>query len=319
MRLIHYILIALLWGFLFSAYAKAQIRVLPILEQSSDARATAMGGLSMVENHGMYLYQNPAMLHYAPKDFSVEAGVKFFPKLEDAGREKLTSLSLGYSFLERHVVLAGLRYLGGLSFAQPDPISGADTDKRFFPYTLTLDLGYSYLLNEQLSLFLTSGFIRHHTSRTGFAGTFSLGANYRQDLSEARWNIGAKVSDFGTPLIYQNGAKYALPTSAELSGSYSMLFSDEGTLSGVAGVRYFFLPSKGRLLRAGIGTEYCWRKLLALRAGYDYGDKGTGGISGGVGINYNDLRLDLTYRHGTHQHTPNSFVITLGYAFGKKE
>lgn len=92
----------------------AQSRILPILEGTPDVRSAAMGATQLGNTNQMFIYSNPAALSFGETQFSAEASLEAQPKT-DTGRLIQYNFATGYRFNNRSALMAGMRYLGGLT------------------------------------------------------------------------------------------------------------------------------------------------------------------------------------------------------------
>ncbi|MCD4813846.1 hypothetical protein K8S19_09180 [bacterium] len=115
------------------------------------------------------------------------------------------------------------------------------------------------------------------------SGYLDLGALYRQPGQW--WSVGAVLQNAGLPV-----AGYSLPLTMRLGGA-ARFFKDELNITADI-VRTF--PG---WYRYGLGAEYWYRNLFALRAGYFYRPEQEGldslsGLRAGLGFNIQGYQLD---------------------------
>lgn len=296
--------------------AKAQGRSLPILETNPDARTVAMGNVSMVNTDRMYLYTNPTSFLYGDESLTMSASTEIYPSQDELGRQMFYNASAGYRFLERHAVYAGFRYLGGLSIPKVNNL-GEETKNNMTPFDWTIDLGYGFRLNDQFAFFGTGSFIQSYVTRVAYAGSFTLGGNYRHELDwgvkPSLLNVGLRVADFGMPLTYSSSSSYALPTSVSLGSDLSYNLAEDHNLTFALGGRYYFLPTDAQLLQLGAGLEYNLMKIVSLRAGYEYGQKGMSHLTAGLGLSYAGFKFDFAYRHSSSEFAVNTMILSATY------
>ena len=104
-----------------------QVRTLPLLELSTDARSAALGGSHYGETSSSLLYTNPTSLLYSPSQFRGSASARLMGKFEGAeGSLQLYQATAGLRLGERHGLFAGLRYLGGLQY---EVVNGQEQSK----------------------------------------------------------------------------------------------------------------------------------------------------------------------------------------------
>lgn len=299
--------------------AQAQTaRALPILERSTDARSLSMGNTLLGHTDRMYVYTNPSAMLYADKALSLDVSSEMYPK-EEFGRLMQYNASGAYRFLDRHAISAGFRYLGGLTFHK----IGSDLKERgaFKPYDWTIDLAYAFRLSDAFSVYASGTFYQSVSGVSATGATFSLGASYRRELRlgdmPARLTLGVRALDLGADVKYSRSQEhYDLPSSLVLGGDLGLRLADKHQLTLAMSGRCFFATEGARELRLGVGAEYTYGSLLALRAGYDYSREGYKGLAFGAGIKVSQLlKFDAAYslaKLGTINN--NTLMVGLGLA-----
>lgn len=299
--------------------AGAQTRPLAVLESPADARAASMGGVSLMSTDRSYLYINPASIFDTDKMLTVTASGILFPEYEGIdGRLLNGAFSAGWKFLDRHVVYAGFRYQGGLSYESVLDQFGT-TGKKTSPFDWSVDMGYAFKINEYFSAFATGSFIQTYTGRTAYGAAFSLGGNYHTSLMlgeyDSKLNVAARVADFGTPVYYSSKDGYSLPTKAELTADLATSFNEDHKLGVVLGGRYYFLPTKAQTFQTNIGAEYTMFNIVSVRGGYQIGTNSSNFWSAGVGAQYYGVKLDFAYLGGKSDHFNNRMMLTLSFDY----
>lgn len=301
----------------FLSAPKAMAQSLPVLETPVDARAAAMGGVSLTHTDRSYLYVNPASIFQTDKKLTVSASGLLFPKMNMVEGRLLNGMATaGWKFHNRHVVYAGFRYQGGLTLPSVKDQFGTP-GKKVSPFDWTADLGYAFRFNDQLSAFASGSFVQSYTGRTAMTGTFSLGANYFMSFnnSAAKYlNIAARVSDLGAPISFSSKDAFALPSRAELTGDFGSAFSENRELNLTLGGRYSFLASKP-LYQANIGAEYVIFKMVSLRAGYQYGSQSTSAWTGGIGVKFYNFKLDFAAIKGLGEFDTKRMMVSLSFDY----
>lgn len=299
--------------------AQAQTaRALPILERSTDARSLAMGSTLLGHTDGMYVYTNPSAMLYADRALSLDVSSAIYPK-EEFGRLMQYNASGAYRFLDRHAVSVGFRYLGGLTFHK----ISSDLKERgeFKPYDWTLDLAYAFRLSDALSVYASGTFYQSFSGVSATGATFSLGASYRKELRlgamPARLTLGVRALDLGPGVQYSRSQeRYDLPSSLVLGGDLGLRLTEQHQLTLAMSGRAFFATEGSRELRLGVGAEYTYREMLALRAGYDHSKEGHKGFAFGAGLKISQtLKLDAAYSLAKlGSISSNTLMVGLGLA-----
>lgn len=183
----------------------------------------------------------------------------------------------------------------------------------FAPSDMKLSLGAGFRLPGDFSIgavleYLESS-LTSEQNYNGFAA--SLYAAY----SRGPLSLSLGVEDLGPSVKGISGTKYALPSSALLSGAYEFGFSENHSLSAALDCNAYFTGA----FSAALGAEYSFRDLAFLRAGYRYATR-TAPIpafaSCGAGLRLWGVGIEAAYIIPAAD-TPigNSLVFSLNYAF----
>ncbi|MEW6516980.1 MAG: PorV/PorQ family protein [candidate division FCPU426 bacterium] len=161
---------------------------------------------------------------------------------------------------------------------------GLITGEGFNPFSLTAGLAFGLPVGRDFSAGASLNYAREQlddvTYQSGFA---DLGALFRP--AGAWWSLGAAVQNLGLPV-----AGYSLPLTLRV-GAAGRFFSDQ--LNFTADVART-LPG---WFRYGVGAEYWYRNMIALRAGYLVRPEFEGldrlsGLRAGLGFNIQGYQLD---------------------------
>lgn len=304
---------------LISHKSNAQSRPLPILQTPLDARASSMGGASLTSTETNYLYTNPTSMLYQDTRLTVSALGILYPSYGGAnGRLKNGTISAGYKLLDKHVLYAGFRYQGGLSYKITSSPFDSQESLEYNPFDWVADLGYAYKVSDEMALFGTASFIQSYTGRAAYAGTFAVGANYLTYLQmgqkDARLNISTRIADFGTRLYYSSSEKYIIPSRAELTTDIAVPMGQKFQIAALAAARYYFSPTNNQLLQGSLGVETTY-DLFSLRGGVQLGTKSTSHWTCGAGIKFMGAAIDFAYLRGLNSIHSDRLMLTLSYNY----
>lgn len=294
-----------------------QGRPLPILDQNPDARSAAMGGNIFGETSSSYIYINPTSLLYKDVTWNVTLGAKGFSKMVDSDRPILYNINGAYRWGD-HAFFAGYRYLGGQKYT---PINEMGVEKKEVkPYDWTIDLGYAYKFNDNISAYGSMSIVYSYIGKKAQTVAFNIGAFYRNTFTmsdmEFDYVVGIKGMNMGPKIDY--GKKYSsanLPASFGGGGEIGMEFATVHRVSLAGGMQYFYLPKKAKAFSANIGGEYSFGKMIFARAGYNYQEHDMSHFAFGAGVAYKMLRLDGSYHTKANDNAPKAAIITLGVSF----
>lgn len=294
-----------------------QVRSLPLLELSTDARSAALGGSHFGEAPSSSLFTNPTTLLQQAGSFQANVSGRFFGKYEGLdGSLFLQQTSLGYRF-GQHALLAGFRYLGGLKY----PVVSATENEggQLSSYDYTLDLGYTLRLGH-LSAYATASYVYSKLAdRTASTAVFGVGAFYRSYLTERpaqgfSYLFGVQGTNLGPGFKYRDKTRRQLypPIAVGAGGEVSYGLTSGHRLSLTSGADVYTFPTSSSSVAIHVGGEYSFRGLLAARAGYQHDTNGLAGWSAGLGVDLEGIRVDGAYVASTTDGVNSSFLLTLG-------
>jgi len=266
-----------------------------------DARSAALGGAGAALTPDAYsLYRNGAASVLAP--VRGEAGYGFTPWMRSLSSGSTLHSAAGFGRIgERHAVLAGLRYLSlpEMSFTD-DRGNPAGTAR---PSDLSVEVGYAYRLAEGFAASVAVRYIRSDAGLPSVASAvgFDVGLYYRHPTAwggrRSHWALGARFSDFGTPLDYGYG-RSMLPWKIACGGALLVDFSDDHRLEASADAEIKCYSYGSAFLGGRFGAEYTLYRHAVLRAGYRLANERRGDFSYtslGCGVRFDRFSLDGAY------------------------
>lgn len=292
-------------------------RSLPFLSLNSEARSTSMGGTTFGESKGMYIYTNPTSFLYEDESVYGSYVYGLFSKEGDVGKRlNYHAVSLGYK-MGKHALMAGFRYLGGLSVLHVDNL-GIE-GKTIKPMDWSIDLTYTRMFGDCCSAFLGGSFFYSYIGKAAHTVAINGGVSYRNKLHafEKNWDycITVGLYDLGGKVKYDNPSlSYDLPTSVGLGGSLSVPFSEDHKVNVAFSTRHFLLPSNASGLVTGLGGEYELFDTVALRAGYHFGDSNNYATFG-AGVVIKHVRIDASYLTSGSETIGNRWLFGIGFKF----
>lgn len=292
----------------------------------SDAKTAAMGdvGLSSSANaFSLYNYAGAIALD----DSKWAAGYSFGGWMPSYDMRSIHTIAGYWKPAEKHSITAGFRY-----YLFPDErimdINGLVEDT-FTPYDITLDLGYGYAITSYLSV---AANVRYLTGKLSSIDDAAVASAFGADLGLyfRKNNIfaGLAVSNIGTKINY-GGEDKSMPAKVKAAGGYGLNIGSQHAVNGVLELAYAFLPESYTGFEAGIGVEYVYDNMVAVRGGYRLGnDKNEFGpnvtnfgssssyATVGLGFNFWKCSLDLSYLIAVSEPSlKNSFRASLGFKF----
>lgn len=290
-----------------------------------DARSAAMGGAGTALTPDAFsLYHNAAATLFSKEKGAI--AYSYTPWMRNlVDGSTLNSVGGFYKIDRKQGVVAGFR-----GFSHPGMEISDENGNivgGFTPKEWALDLGYSRLLTDNLSMALTLHYIHSDMGSYGGAAAasavaFDISVYYEHKTSlvdSATWSVGLQATNIGSKIKYAD-TKYDLPGKISVGGALNLPFSKNHVLNCALDFGYQMMPSGSANFQAGIGTEYICMKHAVVRAGYHIGDKNKGYDSYGsvgCGVRYYHISGDFSYLFaGADSPLKNSYQLTVGVDFG---
>ncbi len=230
----------------------------PFLLISPDARHAALGDAGAATSaDANAAYWNPAKLVFIDKAYG--GAVSYTPWLGKIINDMWISYLSGfYKITREQAVAVGFKYfdLGDIFFRDVSNNPLGD----FNPRELSLDITYSRLLTEQLSVGLTGRYIHSNLTgsfsnngvdaQPGNSVAADIGVFYRKDLKGAKTNslsMAAVVSNIGAKLTYSDNAnKDFLPTNLRIGAAYTTELDPFNSFTFALDLNKLMVPSPNR-------------------------------------------------------------------------
>lgn len=278
------------------------------IEITPDARKGGMAGASIgLEANAFSIFSNTSGIAFSEKQTAVSYGYTGW-----FGENNLHAVG-GYSKIDdKHSVALGVRYFDAANFEN-------SSFKTVKPYDAIVDLGYAYKVTND---FAVSGNLRYINSRinsdpdinTGNAFAFDLGLRYQKE----DYALALTVANLGTKIDY-GIVKGDMPGSVNLGGAYKYVIAPKHKLTGSLEGAYRFLPGDYNTLGVGIGAEYLFNDMLAVRGGYNVSEqkKSTGNYGAlGCGVYVGPAVIDFSYLLTEHDSIlKNVWRVSVGVQF----
>lgn len=286
---------------------------MPALQTPPDARSAAMGGVGTATSADAYsIYWNTAKSIFAPKTGAV--AYTYTPKLNRFADDfRMHSVAGYYKINTKNALMAGFRYFanGKMDF----------NGKEIRPADYAIELGYARALCEGFSIGAAVRYLRSDLKimDADDAVAFDLGAYYRKNISwlsqKSELAVGLNLANFGTKI----GDEY-LPAMIKAGASLALPFAPKHELSVAADLGLQVLPSDMNDWDIAAGAEYWFDRLVALRAGYHWGDVEKGNsdyFTVGCGAHYQFVNLDFSYLIASDSHVAmdKTWRLSLQFSF----
>lgn len=286
------ILLALLSGIFMGTRAQS----VSFLNVNPDLRSAALGnGGIALDGNASALYVNPSASLFAEAKAAVSYA--YLSWMRESGHERQLHALTGYVHIgNQNGLLGGIRYFAHDKIRMTDE-NGSPTGN-FRPKEFSLDLAYARKLSRHWSAaagihYISSDMGRLNEAKKGSAFAADLSAMYHAP----HWNFALALCHFGSKIDYGFG-RYELPATLKAGGAYRHDFSEKHRLTANAEMDFRMQPSDYKGAEAGLGIEYRYRGLLALRAGYHLGNEKKTGPSYatvGGGVMFRRAEIQATY------------------------
>lgn len=280
----------------------------PYLSISQDPRSLSLGGSGVALNADSYSFLN----NVSSSVFSDNKGAvstSYTGWMPNGTNLTFVGLSGFYKLGSKFAVAFMGRHIGYKEYTITD-ISGNDNGK-YKPSDIHAGFGLAYKIasnfSTSLSLHMVSSSMSENVRVSALAA--DLGLTY----SSRNYNIGLKVANIGSKLDYGNGP-YSLPANLNAGFAYKKEINSKNAITTALNAGYIFSSSG---FMAGLGVEYWYNKIVALRLGGHYGDTAKSVpsyASVGVGLCLKGITLDAAYLISSKD-TPIGSTISLGLGY----
>jgi hypothetical protein len=320
----------------------------PFLRLSADARAAAMGDVSVATNPDVYSsFYNGAKTIFNEKNSGI--GITYTPWLSELDINNLYQIGAAGFFKldDKQALNMGFRFFSKGDFNFTDD-AGQDI-KTFKPIDLAVEFGYSRKLSENFGIGLTGRYIHSKLAdNTGGTSMYEDGNAIAADISgffqqERGWNFGLALTNLGSKINYGGKDSY-IPANIALGTSYNKTIDTDNKITFAVELNKLLVPTppdptdlqkvedyekKGvvgswfrsfgdapgggseeiKEVQLGFGTEYSYKDLFHLRAGYFSESKLKGNrnyATVGAGVVYKNAGFNLSYLIPTGNNTNNN-------------
>lgn len=232
------------------------VTAVPFLTITPDARHAGLGDAGAATSpDANAAYWNPAKLVFIDKSYG--GSISWTPWLGKITNDMwIAHLSGFYKLTREQAIAIGFKYFDlGDFFARGNNNQDEGT---FHPREFSLDLTYSRLLTENLSVGLTGRYIHSNLLGSYSGATFTdtkpgnsvaadVGIYYTTPLKGAKTNslsLAAVISNIGAKLTYSNeDNKDFLPTNLRLGGAYTTELDPYNSITFILDFNKLMVPS----------------------------------------------------------------------------
>lgn len=282
---------------------QANAQSMQFLNINPDAATAAVAGTGVARPANAYAIENNmAAAALASSEMATEIGYGIWQP--NAAKTGIISATGYYQINDKIAIGAGFK-----NFSEPEySITSADgrNTGSFKPGELSAGLGVSYKFSDAFALGLNAKFAS--STLTEDAKASSVAADLSLAYAANGLQAGLAVCNIGGKVDYGTGNSFSLPMAGRAGAAY--------TVSGLtASAEVDFLFSGG--VMAGLGAEYWIKDLVAVRAGFHYGDPANAiptYASAGLGFNLAGVRINAAYLLASET-LGGTMMFGLGYSF----
>lgn len=336
----------------------------PILRFSPDARGTAMGNAGTAISPDVNAtFWNPSKLTFLEKEWNF--GASYSPIL----RRVVNDMWFGYfsaakKLNEKQAIAISSRY-----FEKGQVETFSNPQGELLGYDFTLDATFAQKVSEKLSLAATFRFIRSNQlnfdtsnpyNSTQNTGAVDVSMFYKTDFTinekQVDWNIGATISNIGSPISYVANVEEYLPANLAIGTAFTYPINQDNLFTIAFDVNKLLVPTPNpsnpttpnpqksvissifssfsdapngfseemQELILALGVEYSYKNTLKIRSGYYHENENKGSnryFTFGLGVERKALALNASFIKASPQQAPNdeTFQVSLICAFGSKK
>lgn len=264
-------------------------QAVPFLNYVSDGRTAAMGNAGYVLPSAFAAQRNTAAI-FQDTLHSVRIAASYLLWQPQNANNKLINIG-GYSTLNNFSISAGVHFnnMPAVEITSENDNIGDS----FTPSEYSFDLGFGYKINTEIAAGAAVRYLGSDLGGTKKASAVAADVSFL--YSKKSLSVGGGLSNLGTKADYGN-SKYSLPTRANSGVAYRYVVTDKHSLTGVVDAAYQ-LASNNTGLAGGIGAEYTYNNLFALRTGYHIEDEKIGAsyATTGCGLYFSGISVDFAY------------------------
>lgn len=291
-----------------------------VTDVAPDARSAGMAdAYTAMYGKGFSLYTNSAAAALSDDDFAISANYSMLqPKV--AG---MNSFAVGafYKFNDRYTVGLGARArMQSVStvFTDDNGIASGSFDGSVAQFSVDASFGMHII--EGFAAAVNLHFYYDQSPQpTGIVNGIGFGLDVDLMYSHKYFNVALAAKNLGPAMTYEPGISYALPMDirAGYSGNYEIV-DDVFDINPAVDVDYILNNST---LTAGVGAEFEFIDMVAVRGGYRYSANEAfmpSYATVGLGVEFFGIGIDAAYYIGMGKAADvlsNTLKIGISYKF----
>lgn len=279
----------------------AMAQGLDFLNISADPESFALAGATVARDADAFATENNvAAAALSDKKFAVAASYGMWAP------DMANTNNIGFGAFYRHDKLA---FTLGAKYNLHQPYDAYNQVARqlesFTPSEYSAAVGFAYSIIDHLSAGINAKFVSS-TLAEGISGTaFGVDLSFMYNTESIK--AGLSVNNIGSSIKYDKTA-YGMPVNVRAGAAYSIAgFTASGEVD--------YITSAG--VMAALGAEYWIADIVAVRAGYHYGNAEKtmpSFVSAGLGLKFAGVNLGAAFLFGSEP-LAKTMMFSLGYAF----
>jgi hypothetical protein len=264
-------------------------QAVPFLNYMSDPRTAALGNSGYVLPSAFAAQRNTSAI-LQDTLHPIEVAVSYLLWQPQNANNKVVNAG-GYTTFKKIGIAAGVHFNNMPAVEKTD--GNGNVTGSFSPSEYALELGFGYKIKAGVAAGATVRYLGSDIGGTKKAS--AVAADISILYNNKNLSAGLGLSNLGGKIDYGN-SKYNLPTRINTGAAYRHSVTNKHLLTGVIDAAYQLSPNNTGLA-GGIGAEYAYNNLLALRTGYHFENEKIGAsyTTVGCGVHFLGFSVDFAY------------------------
>ncbi|MGQ1785166.1 MULTISPECIES: PorV/PorQ family protein [unclassified Saccharicrinis] len=277
-----------------------------------DAKTTAKGNTFIAGESNASIYSNLAAANFGDKKFEVDFNYR--PWQNEASLDYLLyGFSGFYSINNNNGVAIGFKKYNMPNYNITD--ENGNYKGTYEPSEFSLGLGYVINVSQKSAISVSFNYLESNLGVDYSSNTFYLDLGFKSSYKKI--DYGLMIRNLGPKLEFDQESSI-LPLNIGGGITYPIELSPKHLLSTSLDLSYLTNHEHSGLY-SGIGLQYQYNNLLALRSGYGHFDDaiGVNGFTFGGGVHFRGISVDVAWLK-SDSILKNNFNISCSFAFNKK-
>ncbi|GAF03932.1 PorV/PorQ family protein [Saccharicrinis fermentans] len=254
------------------------------------AKTSALGNTYIAQDNNASIYSNLSAAHLSPQKFAL--AINYRPWLNaTTNDDHLSDISLFYSVNDKNSIALGYKKYNMHTYKTSDD-QGNYTGS-YDPFEFTFGFGYAHNIGTASALSLSINYLKSNLGQNYSAHTFFFDLGFKSTYEQI--DYGLVIRNLGSQLTFDQGSSQ-LPLSIGGGLAYPLTIYEKHNVTSSLDISYIS-ANQHKGLYSGVGLQYQYNKLLALRCGYRYFDNniGVSAFTLGGGLHHKGLSFDVAW------------------------